>query len=197
MKLIEDLNKFLGTNESGCQHELSNYDKIKSISYDVLPKNNPSITLYCKRKQFFVHFDHVTYSEYFLMDCIYEIKKAIKKPKKLLKDIAEIWILTSCYDRDEIRVQTVAWGLRNIWDYGVRNDYIGKTKIMVRKCFNDGYSPIDYLRDQNRHIIIYENFDAAYEAMCGIDNDSYTLQENEASRPDFWIVADVHSLLGN
>ncbi len=189
MKPIENLNKFLGTDETGYQHVISDYDEIESLSQELRQQDNPRITLYRKGKQFFVHFDHGNQNEYFLLDGIYEIKKALEKPKKLLKDIVKIWILTSFHDNDTIILQMIIWGLRNVWDFQIENRETAlRTRIIVTKYSDKQYVQIDYLRNENNRIIEFENGKAAYEMMCRLDDDSRRPDYNEYERPNYTIV---------
>ncbi|GEM_PF-4378996 len=118
-----------------------------------------------------------------------EAENAFHNPNKYLADIvSDIAHDRSNGDELVVRLELMRWGIRDLQDESVEDDYEGECLIVVEHCYND-HSPISYVTEDENHNVRY--FDSAQAAHAWIDDATdgrYDLSHNEASRPTYYIL---------
>lgn len=128
--------------------------------------------------------------DYFLAD-------KFEDPEQYLQDLAASW----ARETEHEQLERLAWGLDTTADIEVYENYTGECKIIVEyNCY--GYDPIGYVSDYDydsayptifeswEHATIFESWEHAMDWIDRAESRSYVLQQNEAGRPVYTIVAD-------
>lgn len=92
----------------------------------------------------------------------------------------------TCDSPSCVRIERYRWGLTHPQEDGVSPAYVGECAVVIEGCCY-GYKPFDYAADDNDQTITFSSYVAAQE---WIDHlvDGHYLSNNEATRPDFYIV---------
>jgi len=104
-----------------------------------------------------------------------------------LKDLIEKMISSG----DDVvinRLELYRWGLRNVDEDKVGEDYVGLCLIVSEETYY-GYNPIHYVEDDKGFTLIYNNLAYAKAWIAEHKTGIYNLSHNEAGRPNYTIIA--------
>jgi len=162
--------------------------EIGSLSQNQHQHDNPTVTLYespAQHRLYYIEDDCVDTMEYLLDD--EEAAEARKNPEEFLKNLIDEMIGSG----DDVvlsRLERYRWGLRNVADDEVGDDFVGQCMI-VREGTYYGYNPINCVEDDKGFTIIFDDFATAKKWIAEHTTRIYHLSHNEAGAPDYTIVA--------
>lgn len=169
------------TNYQAWQEVRDNATEIDSIRQDCEQFDNFSVTLLrLKGGGLIAIEDCLSHSNQYLLDDTDSLKAA---------DWANDWANNG---EGDYRLEMIAWGLSDVDDYAVDDDYTGECKIIEVGNFYGPYSPVKYVKDGNGNYddqgVIFATKEEAQEWIDEQEEGNYYLSHNEAGSPSYTIV---------
>lgn len=91
-------------------------------------------------------------------------------------------------NEEDIHLELMRWGLKSPED-DVRNETWQDTcRVIIKETFFGNYTPIDYVRNENQEMMIFENYSTTQAWVNKQEKGTYYLRHNEAGRPVYYIV---------
>jgi len=170
-------------------HDLKHVE-IAQISQNQYQYDNYNITLYkakedgeeIKAGDMVIREDCISNSNDYILDKDEKCDAQIDF-EAFLNGLASDW---ACNEED-IHLELIRWGLKSPED-DVRNEtWQDACRVIIKETFGN-HTPIDYARNENQEVMIFENYSTTQAWIDKQEKGTYHLRHGEAGRPVYYIV---------